>query len=138
MSIIVRPKKKKITLNDIYSYLQGWYRYSLYYSSGPRKFLMRKHIRRQIDARIDSMNRECYNSGSCIKCGCATTALQMANKSCEGFCYPPMMNYSNWKYAKEGAKIIRDDSSGKYWSISYLPELENGKFKRMVLKFLKL
>lgn len=42
------------------------------------------------------MNRECYNRGSCIKCGCEVPALQMANKACDNNCYPPMMNKSQW------------------------------------------
>ena len=131
---------KKIWKNrkNIIPFFQGWYRYKLYYSSGPLRFLMRGYIKRQIDTRIESMDRECYNSGACKECGCATTALQMANKSCEGFCYPPMMNKSQWDYAKKGARIIKDNKSGTYWLISYIPELEDKKLKRIVLKFLKM
>ena len=131
---------KKIWENrkNILPFFQGWYRYNLYYSSGPLRFLMRNHIRSQITARIDSMNRECYSSGACIKCGCSTTALQMANKSCEGFCYPPMMSRSQWKYAMEGTKILKDNKSGIYWRISYVCEFENKHFKRIALKFLKI
>lgn len=62
---------------------------------------MRNHIREQIEYRIKVMNPECRNSGSCIKCGCMTTALQMCNKSCEGLCYPPMMNKYYWNLLKE-------------------------------------
>ena len=79
-------------MKKLISWFQGWSRYFLYYSKEIIKidlsWLIKKHIREQIQIRINSMNRECYNSGSCIECGCATTALQMANKACEGDCYP--------------------------------------------------
>ena len=131
---------KKIWKNrkNIIPFFQGWYRYKIYYSSGPLRFLMRSHIRSQIDVRIASMDRECYNSGACKKCGCATTALQMANKSCEGFCYPPILDRSSWEYARKAARILKDNKSETYWELSYVPEFENKKIKRMVLKFLKM
>ena len=131
---------KKIWKNrkNIIPFFQGWYRHKIYYSSGPLRFLMRSHIRSQIDARIESMDRECYNSGACKKCGCATTALQMANKSCEGLCYPSMMNKSEWDYVNQLAKIFKDNKSGTYWRLSYAPEFENKEIKRIILKFLKI
>ena len=130
---------KKIWKNrkNIIPFFQGWYRYKIYYSSGPLRFLMRSHIRSQIDVRIESMDRECYNSGACKKCGCATTALQMANKSCEGFCYPSMMNKSQWEYAVKNARIIKDSKSGVYWKLTNVSKFEDGMFK-IVLKFLKI
>ena len=60
------------------------------------------------------MNEECYNNGECIKCGCATTALQMCNKMCKGMCYPRMMNKWQWDYFTE-FKIIRIDDF--YWKL---------------------
>jgi len=69
-------------------------RYKIYYSKN--KFLIRKHILEQIDFRIKVMNKECYDKGYCIKCGCHTTALQMCNKSCDGNCYPEMMSKKDW------------------------------------------
>ena len=128
---------KKIWKNrkNIIPFFQGWYRYKIYYSSGPLRFLMRSHIRSQIDVRIESMDRECYNSGACKKCGCATTALQMANKSCEGFCYPSMMNKSQWEYAVKNTRIIKDSKSGVYWKLTNVSKFEDGMFK-IVLKFL--
>lgn len=131
---------KKIWKNrkNIIPFFQGWYRYKIYYSSGPLRFLMRSHIRSQIDVRIESMDRECYNSGDCKECGCATTALQMANKSCEGFCYPPMLSKSNWEYVIKSGRIIKDNKSGIYWKLSYVPKFDKNEFKRTVLKFLKI
>lgn len=39
---------------------------------------------------------------------------------------------------KKGARIIKDNKSGTYWLITYIPELEDKKLKRIVLKFLKM
>lgn len=130
---------KKIWKNrkNIIPFFQGWYRYKIYYSSGPLRFLMRSHIRSQIDVRIESMDRECYNSGACKECGCATTALQMANKSCEGFCYPSMMNKSQWEYAVKNARILKDNKNRIYWKLTNVSKFEDGMFK-IVLKFLKI
>lgn len=88
--------KHKRKFNDIFAYLIGKYRYKLYYNT-KLWFLMRPHIFEQIQWRISVMNLECYERGSCIKCGCETTALQMANKACAGDCYPKMMNIEEWK-----------------------------------------
>lgn len=108
--------KNKITWKNIWFFNQGWFRYWLYYK-GP-KWLMRKRIRDQITIRIASMNKECYNSGSCIKCGCSTTALQMCDKACEGFCYPSMLNKRKWKdISGPKRKIVFDDETQKFWLI---------------------
>ena len=111
--------KEKITLKNIFYFIQGHIRYELYYS----KFvwLIRNHIREQIEARINSMNKECYNQGSCIKCGCKTTHLQMSNKACKGLCYPSMMNKRKWNLLKNKKIVVRDS---KVWM------LRNFKFKK--------
>ena len=104
--------KGNVSLKDVWYYIQGNYRYMLYYSKF--RFLIRKHIRRQIALRILVMNEECYSNGECIKCGCATTALQMCNKACAGMCYPKMMNWYQWDYFNE-FKIVNID--GWYWEL---------------------
>lgn len=86
-------------INNILYFIQGWFRYPIYYSKN-FGFLMRKHIREQIDHRVSVMNRECYTSGSCVKCGCQTIALQMANKPCDGYCYISMQNKKTWNRIK--------------------------------------
>ena len=91
---------EKINFKNVIAYIQGNIRYELFYSE--YKSLIRSHIIEQIEARIKSMNQECYDSGSCIKCGCRTTHLQMANKPCDGACYPPMVNRDKWNYMKKG------------------------------------
>lgn len=83
---------------NVKHFIVGWLRYHLYYSRF--YWLIRKHIREQIDVRINSMDEECYLTGSCVKCGCATTALQMASKSCEGYCYPVLVSRKRWKILK--------------------------------------
>lgn len=88
-------------LNNILYYIQGWFRYHIYYSKN-FGFLLRKHIREQIDYRVAVMNRECYTSGSCVKCGCKTIALQMANKPCDGDCYISMQSKRMWNKIKTG------------------------------------
>lgn len=87
--------KSKITFKNICAYLQGNLRYFCYY--GKFRFLIRTHILEQIGARITSMDKACYNTGQCQLCGCATTALQMANKACDKPCYPKMLSKKQWK-----------------------------------------
>ena len=82
---------------DPFYYVQGHIRYKLYYQYS---FLMRKHIKEQIAMRINMMNKECYSRGTCVKCGCKTTHLQMANKICEGDCYPRFFSKAEWKKLK--------------------------------------
>lgn len=47
------------------------------------------------------MDRECYESGQCKMCGCATTALQMCDKACDKPCYPEMMDKKTWNELKK-------------------------------------
>lgn len=94
-------------IKDIRAYITGHIRYYLWYS----KFypLIPKYIREQITARIASMDEDCYNEGYCKMCGCQTTALQMANKSCTGGCYPTMLVKKDWKELKQkGNKTINN------------------------------
>lgn len=96
--------KGNVELKDVYYYIQGNIRYKIYYSKF--SFLIRRHILDQINFRISVMKKECYDNGECIMCGCATTALQMCNKKCDGECYPSMMNNKMWNKFKSG-KLIK-------------------------------
>lgn len=112
--------KAQVNKENIVAYLQGHIRYRLFYSKF--KFLIRKHILEQIDMRISSMNKECYDEGSCIKCGCMTTHLQMADKPCEGACYPLMLSSKEWFYLKNRKlmlinKVLWKISHGKFVKI---------------------
>lgn len=108
---------------DVLYYLQGKFRAKLYYSGRFYK-LLRKHIVEQIDYRILEMNQICYMRGSCIHCGCETTALQMADKTCDGYCYPTMMNKEEWEKFKLSTKYLRHYELGKDPSISGNSERE--------------
>ena len=110
--------KQEIKLKNIIAYIQGNLRYKLYYSKFA--FLIRPHIREQIQARINSMDKQCYNEGQCKMCGCQTTALQMANKACDKPCYPKMLNKRDWKILKRGILPLLDNNI--YWTI------KNNKF----------
>ncbi len=90
--------RNKIKINDIFAYIIGNYRYWCYENY---KFLLRKHIIEQYEWRLSVMDKECYSSGSCIKCGCDTPALQMASKACEGKCYSPMLDKNIWNIVKK-------------------------------------
>jgi hypothetical protein len=87
-------KNKNLTLKNAWYYNQGNFRYWAYYNAS---WLLRKHICEQIAYRINSMNKECYDTGACIKCGCATIQLQMCDKPCEGLCYPRMASKFEWE-----------------------------------------
>lgn len=87
--------QSKHPLRDIRAFFVGNLRYNLYYSIN-WKWLIRKHIKQQIDYRIKVMNPLCYTSGACIKCGCQTTHLQMANRTCDGMEYPPIVSRKQW------------------------------------------
>jgi len=93
----------KHNLKDILYYFQGNVRYQLFYSKFA--FLLSKHIREQIELRIKTMDKTCYNTGSCVLCGCNTTALQMCNKSCDKPCYPRMLNKSEWNDFKTSSLV---------------------------------
>ena len=98
ISGVEHTEKTKYTLNNILNYIQGNVRYQLYYSKFA--FLIPIHIREQIDARINSMDGQCYSEGQCKMCGCSTTALQMCDKACDKPCYPPMLNKAAWEKFK--------------------------------------
>lgn len=85
----------KRSLIDVWHYLLGNLRYKLFYSKHLKSFI-RSHIFEQIEYRFNWMDIDCYVSGSCKQCGCETTKLQMANKSCEKPCYPEMMGRKQW------------------------------------------
>lgn len=62
------------------------------------------HIREQFIFRIESMKlseqgRECLLKQECI-CGCAVPDLQLSNDTCEGGCYPIMMDQKEWNTYK--------------------------------------
>ena len=106
---------------DVWHYFLGHYRYWLWYGgywskkyeicSIIRKSMIRRHIKEQIEHRIRLMNPACYNSGSCVKCGCEVLHLQMCNKGCEGYCYPSMLNKERWKKYISGGTLSQSNGT---------------------------
>lgn len=115
----IMKKETKLNIRNIIAFIQGHFRYRIYYSKFA--FLIRTHIKEQIELRISSMKTECFMKGQCVKCGCQTTHLQMSNKSCEGVCYPRMLSKNLWSRLKEGYMVL---SEGYLWYI------DNNKFKK--------
>ena len=115
----------KINFTNIIGYIQGKVRYKVYYNFF--NWLIREHIKEQIEWRIMVMEKSCYTSGACMLCGCSTTALQMANKPCDKPCYPGMMNSRKWKDFKQGlvlsdGKILWGYKSSSQVSMFYVGE----------------
>ena len=100
---------------DIYYYIQGHVRYYLYYND-LLVWLLPTHIIDQIEFRIKVMNQECFSLGSCIKCGCKTTHLQMCDKACDGDCYPKMYSKESWKSAGPIFKRMYDNDPEYYYN----------------------
>lgn len=126
----MKTQRSKFKLKDIWFFNQGHIRHKLYYGGSFWSRFLRPHILEQIEARISSMNSECYNSGSCIKCGCTTTALQMADKACDGACYPSMQDKLHWDRLKTG-KTIYDRQTRSFWLLhgKIFSKLTNIKIK---------
>ena len=111
-------KREEITWKNVYAFFQGYLRWFIWVSPLLRKKLMRKHIREQITYRMNSINRECYQNGSCIHCGCEIPQLLMANKTCGGNCYPVMVDKKNWILRKEQPYVYnKDELTGICWRL---------------------
>lgn len=81
---------------DIYHCIYGTYIDYIYWNYS---YLLHPIDKLQLEFRHKVMRKECYDNGTCIKCGCTTTALQGAKKSCKGNCYPKWINRN--KFVKE-------------------------------------
>lgn len=116
--------KAEVNKENVISYFVGNFRYKLYYSKY-FKWLIRNHIKKQIEFRINVMDTKCYLKGSCKLCGCNTTALQMAKKSCDKPCYPPLVGKKVYKkmYEQHEAYYI----NGNKWRV--------GSMKREIWSF---
>ncbi len=99
-------------LKNIFYYMQGNLRYKLFYSKFA--FLIPKYIREQIEFRINSMDKKCFDDGACKICGCSTTALQMANKACPKPCYPKMQIRKVWNQMKSNPSVFTIDGEDKW------------------------
>lgn len=113
MQYLKKLMKGEIPFSHVKDYIVGNLRYKLYYSK-MFSWLMRSHIREQIDFRIEHMDKQCYEEGSCKMCGCTTTALQMCYRECDKPCYPRMMNKKEWSQWKMYLIFI---DKGRVWFI---------------------
>lgn len=105
----------KINLKNIKRFLQGWIRYIIYKLS-KIKYLknvtdelltLPAHKEEQFKYRLQIMDSQCLTQGYCKICGCKTPQLQMSDESCEGNCYPVMLNKEDWeKFKKENSIIV--------------------------------
>ena len=106
-------------LKNVIAYIVGNLRHKLYYSR--LKFLIRPLILEQFEWRIKAMNKVCYNQGSCVKCGCTTTALQMASKACAGDCYPPFLDSTEWSHFKAGFTAVDENNDSWFMRRTQVP-----------------
>lgn len=84
-------------MKNIFYYLQGNIRYFLLKNF---PFLVRKHIREQVEYRMSVMDEQCREMGSCKYCGCDVPQMQMSDKQCKKPCYPKMMGKKKWESVK--------------------------------------
>ena len=110
--------KAKITFKNVCAFIQGHIREKLFYSKR-WNWLLPLHIFEQINYRLFVMNKECYSNGECVMCGCATPALQMANKTCDAKCYPIMVDETDWVIYKREYNI-----EFRYWNSAKPREFE--------------
>ena len=126
-------KREEITLKNIYAFFQGYLRWFIWITPIFKRYLMRKHIREQITYRMNSINKECYQNGSCIHCGCEIPQLLMANKTCGGNCYP-VMEKKHWEFRKKHPySYNKDMSTGIFWRLDkkYKEIYKKGKEKNL-------
>jgi len=120
----------RVTFKNVWHYWVGNYRYTLFFSTEPinklpelwwlrkKHWLMRHHIYTQIQHRITWMEQGCLSDGACRICGCDTPALQMAKKSCDKPCYPPLMSKKLWYFFLEGKPVPEDKKRNIVWCLN--------------------
>ena len=116
----MKDTKKKITIRNIFWYLQGNTRYKL--MKTPLKFLVPKYIREQIELRKASANSICMGQFSCKECGCSMPQMVYADKECYGSCYPRLLTKKEYTTIKTGS-FFCDLHTQLIWIIT------DGKFK---------
>ena len=108
--------KSSITGSDIFYYIQGNIRAYLYYTNWwflPLHIFIPAHVLQQMVVRLNTIEgSECYEKGSCKHCGCKVPPLTFCDKSCEGNCYPYMMDASQWLHFKSHKQMV---TKGHHW-----------------------
>lgn len=89
--------RAKITLKNIWRVIVAYYR---------KWFpLIPHHITEQASWRLTKVRKECKDNEACTICGCDIAGLVYADSSCEGNCYPVMMDADTWRRYKKKFKI---------------------------------
>ena len=108
--------KSSITGSDIFYYIQGNIRAYLYYTNWwflPLHIFIPAHVLQQMVVRLNTIEgSECYEKGSCKHCGCKVPPLTFCDKSCEGNCYPYMMDAYQWLLFKSHKQMV---TKGHHW-----------------------
>ena len=138
MTLIKKIKEALHKPSLVIGFMRGHYRSKIYYSRF-KNTLLRQHIIEQFEYRMNSIPKECYNSGQCKECGCAVPALQMDNRACDAMCYPDFVNKKLWNnivkvasYAPYGEYGLKNDSTNEY---IYLIDTNNKRFVKTAYKF---
>lgn len=104
------PKRAPITLGNIKAVIQAFFR---------KRNTLPDHVKEQIINRIELSNTRCKDTNVCI-CGCDWSDLIYADKSCEGNCYPEMMDKKSWNIYKKVNKInVKGSSQNRNIGHSY-------------------
>ena len=108
--------KSSITGSNIFYYVQGNIRAYLYYTNWwflPLHIFIPAHVLQQMVVRLNTIEgSECYEKGSCKHCGCKVPPLTFCDKSCEGNCYPYMMDAYQWLHFKSHKQMV---TKGHHW-----------------------
>ena len=108
--------KSSITGSNIFYYVQGNIRAYLYYTNWwflPLHIFIPAHVLQQMVIRLSTIEgSECYEKGSCKHCGCKVPPLTFCDKSCEGNCYPYMMDAYQWLHFKSHKQMV---TKGHHW-----------------------
>ena len=91
---VVRLVTGKIKRNDIWCWCSGYYRWAV---ATTLPFLIRKHIREQLEWRFKKVNPVCKEQGSCLGCGCVYPQVVYCSKGCVLECYPKMLSRYEWE-----------------------------------------
>lgn len=91
---------KKITLNNIQSFLEG-YKNMFLLQLGTKPIWFKE----QVAYRMSICANDCMITKKCIKCGCSVPGKLMTEQSCNTDRFPNIMNEEDWIKFKKDNKI---------------------------------
>jgi hypothetical protein len=92
--------KHKITLSNIYNYLEGNSQLIL-----ENLNIQPQHLKEQIAYRRLICKDDCMKTGKCIKCGCEFYGRTSTKESCNSDRFGELVNKTEWDKFKEINKI---------------------------------